>query len=248
MPKQHLILVRHGESRYNTVNKFTGWIDVPLTEQGIQEAIEAADKLKNITIDIAFTSKLSRAWESLLIILSNQDETGIFLHEDETTAYKFATYKNSFEEHEIPIYTSDALNERYYGDLQGMDKDAARKKYGEEQVLAWRRGYSDRPPAGESLEDVNDRIIPYFQEVIMPTVVDGQDVIVAAHGNSLRAIIKYMHNISDEDISQLDLKTGEVYIYEFEDDHFEMKDGKIAFTRPIKWTPNGNGGELGSSK
>ena len=214
-----LILIRHGQSLWNLANKFTGWVDIPLSEKGIQEAKKAGKKLEKIDIDIAFTSKLIRAQETLFIILSKQNKTGIFLHNNKKEK-EWSLHPKELEKNEIPIFSSEKINERYYGKLQGLNKDETRKKYGEEKVHIWRRSYDIPPPSGESLKDTCKRAIPYFQKEILPYLKKGKNVIVSAHGNSLRGIIKYIENISDEDIPSLELPTGKPIIYEY-------KKGKI---------------------
>jgi 2,3-bisphosphoglycerate-dependent phosphoglycerate mutase len=230
----YLILVRHGQSRWNLDNKFTGWVDVPLSENGVGEALMAAKELRDLRIDIAFTSKLERAQETLLLILSEQEKTGIFLH-DEGKMRLWSKHKGEFEDHEIPIYSSMQINERFYGKLQGENKDEMREKYGKDQVFRWRRSYKERPPGAESLEDVYKRTIPYFKKNIVKELDNGKNVIVSAHGNSLRSIIKYLDNISDEEIPHLELPTGKPIIYNYNDGNFRKKDISHSFTRPIKW-------------
>ncbi|MBN1175097.1 2,3-bisphosphoglycerate-dependent phosphoglycerate mutase [Candidatus Woesearchaeota archaeon] len=232
----YLILVRHGESRWNLANKFTGWVDVPLSEIGVHEALITAERLNNINLDVAFTSKLIRAHETLGLILAHQQKTGIFLH---TSKRRNIWSKHSkgvdFDETELPIYSSDKINERYYGALQGLNKDDARLKWGKEKVFQWRRSYDIRPPSGESLKDVVKRAVPYFQKHIMPEVRRHKNVIVAAHGNSLRAIIKYIDNISDEDIPHLELQTGKPIIYEYDGGQLHKLNHVHSFDRPIHW-------------
>lgn len=231
----YLILVRHGESRWNIANRFTGWVDVPLSEVGINEALIAAKKLEGIDIDVAFTSKLERAQETLLIILAKQDRTGIFIH---TTGKrkKWCRHKADPNDKEIPIYSSEALNERYYGRLQGLNKIKTAEKYGKEQVFLWRRSYDIRPPGGESLKDTIKRAVPYFKKKIMPEIRKGKNVIVSAHGNSLRGIIKYLDNISDKDIPHLELPTGLPIIYEYNGKKLIKKEHIHSFTRPVYWS------------
>ena len=209
-----LILVRHGQSLWNMQNKFTGWADIPLSEKGIKEALSAAKKIESISIDVAFTSKLVRAQETLFIILSKQKKVGMFIH-DNKKEKKWSLHPKELDKNEIPIYSSSKINERYYGKLQGLDKDAMRKKYGEKKVHIWRRSYDIPPPDGECLKDTCKRSIPYFTKEIMPHVKKGKNVIVAAHGNSLRGIIKHIENISDEDIPNLELPTGKPVIYNY---------------------------------
>lgn len=227
-----LILVRHGQSRWNLDNKFTGWVDVPLSKQGISEAEQAASQLKDVNIDVSFTSKLTRAQETLLIILAQQGNTGIFIH-NKGKMKKWTKHLSSGK-NEIPIYSSEKLNERYYGSLQGMNKDSARKKFGKEQVHKWRRGFIDRPPKAESLKDVYNRTIPYFKKNIISELQKDKNVIVAAHGNSLRAIIKFVEAISDEDIPHLELETGKPIIYDFRDGRFVKETERTMFNRPME--------------
>lgn len=231
----YLILVRHGESRWNSQNKFTGWVDVPLSEIGVNEALICAKELEGLQIDVAFTSKLERAQETLLLILSKQDYTGIFLHENGKEK-KWSMHPYSFDNGEIPIYSHDALNERYYGKLQGLDKDETRKKYGEKKVFLWRRSFDIKPPSGESLKDTIARAVPYFKRKIMPEVKRGKNVIVSAHGNSLRGIIKHIENISDKDIPNLELPTGKPLIYKYEKGRLVRDNHTHSFNRPVHWT------------
>ncbi len=189
-----LLMIRHGQSVYNLENLFTGWVDVPLSEQGVKEAREAAEKLKNYKIDVAYTSKLKRAIDTLNYILE--------------------VNKNK----DIPVVENAALNERNYGDLQGLNKAEVAKKYGDEQVHIWRRSYDIAPPSGESLKDTLERAMPYFQKTIVPDLKKGLNVLIVAHGNSLRSIMKELDNISDEDIANLNLDTGKIYLYKFDKD------------------------------
>ena len=225
----YLILVRHGESRWNLNNKFTGWIDVPLSPNGIKEALSCAKKLEGLTLDVAFTSKLTRAQETLLLILAKQKYTGIFLHKKKR--YHLA---KKFEKHEIPIYSDEALNERYYGRLQGMNKNAARKKWGKPQVFKWRRSWDQNPPGGEALKDVYKRVIPYFKQKIMPELKKN-DVIISAHGNSLRALMKYLDKIPDDKIPFLEIPFGKPIIYKHTKGKLIKEKHKHSFKRPIHW-------------
>ncbi|PTI46177.1 2,3-diphosphoglycerate-dependent phosphoglycerate mutase [Staphylococcus xylosus] len=219
MPK--LILCRHGQSVWNAENLFTGWADVDLSDQGKNEAITSGKKLKDqgIEIDIVYTSLLERAIKTTFHLLNESDQ--LF----------------------IPVIKSWRLNERHYGDLQGLNKDDAREKFGEEQVHVWRRSYDVAPPKqseeqrndylndrkyehldrrvmpeSESLKDTLIRVIPYWNDQISQQLLDGKTVLVSAHGNSLRALIKYLENVSDEDIISYEIKTGAPLIYELTDD------------------------------
>ena len=193
MKSRNLILVRHGQSEWNAKNLFTGWKDPGLTDQGVSEAKNAGKLIseQNIEFDIMYTSMLSRAQKTGDIIL------GILNHK------------------EIPIIKNEALNERHYGSLAGLNKDDARKKWGEEQVHIWRRSFDIPPPDGESLKDTADRVLPYFEAEIMPKVVSGSCILIAAHGNSLRALIMKLDSISPEDIVKLEIPTGAPIQYEF---------------------------------
>ena len=207
------MLVRHGESRWNLENRFAGWVDVPLSEKGIIEAMDCAKYLQPFEFDVAFTSKLTRAQTTLMLILAYQKKTGIFLHDD-GKGNEWSLHPMRVDESEMPIYSSEALNERYYGKLQGQNKQQAREVYGEEQVFIWRRSFDIAPPNGESLKDTYKRTIPYFKENILPVLEKGKNVIVVAHGNSLRSVVKYIENISDEDIPKFELNTGDPVIYD----------------------------------
>jgi len=191
MGERILVLVRHGESEWNLKNLFTGWRDVDLSEKGVSEARAAGRKLKaqGLRFDMAFTSALVRAQHSLDLILEEMGQT------------------------DIPIAKDQALNERDYGDLVGLNKDDARKKWGAEQVLLWRRSYDVAPPGGESLKDTAARVLPYYIKDILPTVLRGDNVLVAAHGNSLRALVMVLERLSPKEIVARELATGVPLIY-----------------------------------
>ena len=186
-----LVLVRHGQSDWNLKNLFTGWRDVDLTEKGVAEAHEAGRKLKaqGIKFDVAFTSALKRAQRTLDLMLTELGQTT------------------------IPIFKDQALNERDYGDLVGLNKDDARKKWGEEQVHIWRRSYDVAPPGGESLKDTLARALPYYVTDILPRVLRGERVLVAAHGNSLRALVMVLDKHTPDSITKLNLDTGVPMVY-----------------------------------
>ncbi len=179
-----LMLVRHGQSEWNLENRFTGWTDIPLTEVGIEEARHAGELLKDYHFDHAFTSALSRAQETLRIILSVTGQT------------------------DVPIDRDQALNERNYGDLQGLNKDETARKFGKEQVHLWRRSYDVAPPGGESLKDTRARVMPYYDAHVLPLLKAGKKVLVVAHGNSLRALVMALDDISERDIPDLNIPTG----------------------------------------
>lgn len=229
-----LVLVRHGESRWNLCNRFTGWIDVPLSEKGIKEAEECAVHCKKYAYTTAFTSNLTRAQETLLIILSQQDRTGVFQHDHDPKYSNWIHGSNRCSGDDIPVFSSSTLNERYYGALQGMEKGTAEKKYGKEKILAWRRGYTDRPPRGESLEAAHARMHPFLVKNILPKVKKGENVIVVAHGNTLRAAIKHLEGVSDDQITHIDLPQAKPLVYEFKKGRFVRIEGEYQLDRPLR--------------
>jgi len=192
----HLVLLRHGESQWNLENRFTGWVDVPLSPKGETEAHQAGEKLKaaGIRFDVAFTSVLQRAIRTLEMALDVLGQKDLSVEKDQ------------------------ALNERHYGDLQGLNKAETAKQFGDEQVRQWRRSYDIAPPGGESLKDTAARTLPYFEAKILPAVKAGQDVIVAAHGNSLRSIIMHLDQLSREQVLALEIGTGVPIVYDIDAD------------------------------
>ena len=201
MKKRHLILVRHGQSEWNAKNLFTGWKDPGLTDEGMKEALVAGSTIKseNILFDEMFTSKLVRAQITGKIILE------------------------AINQSDIPINQNIALNERNYGSLAGLNKDDARKKWGEEQVHIWRRSFDIPPPDGESLKNTAERVLPYFNKEILPKVINGSNVLIAAHGNSLRSLIMQLDNISEVDIVNLEIPTGAPIKFVFNEDGSILK-------------------------
>jgi len=193
MSKGKLVLVRHGLSVYNDQNRFTGWKDVDLNQQGKDEAEQAVEILKNYSFDMAFTSDLVRAQDTLNIILEG------------------------IRQSDIPITKNRALNERDYGDLIGQNKAEAAEKFGAEQVHIWRRSYDIPPPGGESLKDTADRVIPYLKKEIMPHIIKGKQIIIGAHGNSIRAIVMHLQNYTPEQILKTEIGWCEPWIFDFED-------------------------------
>ena len=186
-----LVLVRHGQSAWNLKNLFTGWRDVDLTTQGVAEARTAGKRLKaqGFKFDVAFTSVLKRAQRTLDLMLEELGQT------------------------KIPVFKDQALNERHYGDLCGLNKDDARKKWGEQQVHLWRRSYDVAPPGGESLRDTAARVLPYYIQEILPRVLRGERILVSAHGNSLRALVMVLDRHTTESITKLNLDTGVPMVY-----------------------------------
>ncbi len=222
-----LVLIRHGESVWNKLNEFTGWVDVPLTSKGIKESKRAGSLLlKNkLHFDIVFTSELIRAEETLIYVLDSMKITQIPVFYSENKK-DFKWEKHLENKNELPIYKHDDLNERYYGDLQGMDKDYARKRFGVEQVQIWRRSYNVKPPHGESLKDTMDRAVPYFKNKILKKLKNGKNVLIVAHGNSLRGITKHLENISNKDIPNYEIATGVPTVYDL-DKNLKIKSKRI---------------------
>lgn len=229
-----LVLVRHGESRLNELNRFTGWLDIPLSKKGLDEAHAVADHCQKFEYDAAFTSNLERAHETLLVILSHQRKIGIFNHEKDKRYCYQQKAPRKFVDKTIPIFTSEKLNERSYGDLQGLNKNSAVKTFGKTNVFNWRRGFSDRPPKGESLEDVYKRVVPYFKSSVHPLVKKGQTILITAHGNTLRALIKYIEHISNEQIPFVDLPTGRPLVYSGKKNEYKRIEGEYNFKRLLR--------------
>jgi 2,3-bisphosphoglycerate-dependent phosphoglycerate mutase len=201
--KSQLAIVRHGQSEYNLENRFTGFADVDLTTQGREEAAMCGRKLRDMHFDACFTSVLKRAVETLDIIL-------------DTIAQK-----------QLPVYKNAALNERNYGDLQGLNKAETAEKYGAEKVALWRRSFDVAPPGGESLKQTQERLLPYYYTAIEPLLQQGKNVLIVAHGNSLRALMMHLENLSPDAISHVDLLTGVPRVYDFDDT------GKISYVQHL---------------
>ena len=202
MKSSYLVLVRHGQSEWNEKNLFTGWKDPKLTPRGVDEAIKAGKELKEAgySFDKMFTSDLFRAQDTGRIILEQMDIPS------------------------IEVIKNVSLNERNYGDLAGLNKDEARKKWGEDQVHIWRRSFDVPPPGGESLKDTAERVLPYYKENIIPELIEGLNILVAAHGNSLRALVMELEEISSEEIVELEISTGVPLVYKFEENKIERLD------------------------
>ena len=187
-----LAIVRHGQSLWNLENRFTGWVDVPLTPKGIEEARAGGERLTGMQFDVAYTSSLTRAQETLRII-------------QETAGF------------DLPVIRDQALNERHYGDLQGLNKAQTAKEYGEEQVHIWRRSFATPPPNGEALKDTAARTLPFFQRAILGDIAQGKNVLVVAHGNSNRSIVMQLDDLSEEAVLALELGTGVPVVYELDE-------------------------------
>ncbi len=212
-----LILVRHGQSIWNLQNRFTGWVDVSLSRNGMQEAERVGKQLAAERFDVAFTSALIRAQDTLYEILKHNQycEQYVRIHETGREWYEHFTPAPG-DAAELKIYTSWRLNERYYGDLQGINKDAARQQFGAEQVHIWRRSYDVPPPNGESLKMTAERTLPYYHDHIVPHLRQGETVLVSAHGNSLRALIMHIENMTPDEIIHFELPTGTPHVYDFD--------------------------------
>lgn len=202
-----LVLVRHGQSEWNEKNLFTGWRDPGLTQQGIGEAKAAGIALKagGMRFDLAFTSNLQRAQKTLSLLLAEQGQT------------------------DLAVTRNEALNERDYGDLAGLNKDDAREKWGADQVHIWRRSFDTPPPGGESLKDTAARVLPYYEAEILPLIRAGKDILIAAHGNSLRALVMRLEGLSPAQILDVNIGTGVPYIYDMDEDGAVI--GKDILTR-----------------
>lgn len=224
-----LVLVRHGESVWNKKNVFTGWVDVPLSTNGIDEALKAGDRLSDISFDVVYTSVQIRAIQTAMIALarSKNDKTPVIIHSEGKMAEWTEIYSEEMKKNIVPVYRDWHLNERYYGELQGKNKAETAEAYGAEQVRLWRRSYDIPPPKGECLKDTAERTIPFFTENILKDLADGKNVLVSAHGNSLRSIVMFIENLSREEVLNLEIPTGSPIL-------FDYTDGKLSRTPEIR--------------
>ncbi len=205
----NLILIRHGKSEWNDLGLWTGWTDIDLNVKGREEAQKAADVLRDLKPDQVFVSDLKRAQQT----------------------YEEIKVKNNWQD--IPVTIASQIKERHYGDLAGKNKWKVKEEYGEEQFMKWRRSWDYPIPNGESLKDVYARVIPYYEKAIEPLLKQGKNILIAAHGNSLRALVKYLEHISDEDIPKIEIGTGEVYVYDI-DSEGKVKGKEIISSNPDK--------------
>jgi 2,3-bisphosphoglycerate-dependent phosphoglycerate mutase len=194
-----LVLLRHGQSQWNLENRFAGWSDIPLSPNGEKDATVTAGKMTDLRFDLAFTSRLQRANRTLEVLQE--------------------TWKTS-----LPVTFDSGLNERHYGDLQGLNRAETAEKHGQDQVMKWRRGFADRPPSGESIEDCVRRVTPYFVQYILPHIHESKNVLVVAHGNSLRPIIRFLEKLGDDATATLEIPLCTPYIYQFQGDHVTGKE------------------------
>lgn len=218
-----LILLRHGQSEWNKRNLFTGWVDIPLSVEGIEEAYKAGDAISRIPIDVIITTTLVRAQMTAMLAMVRHasGKVPVFLHEGEGKLEEWGViYGEEAKSHVIPVYRCWELNERAYGELQGLNKAETAEKFGAHQVKIWRRSYDVPPPGGESLEMTAARSIPYFKDKIVPFLDQGKNVFVCAHGNSLRSVIMYLDGLSKEEVLHLELPTGLPVIYQYSNKKF----------------------------
>lgn len=218
-----LILMRHGQSAWNQKNLFTGWVDIPLSEKGVQESIEGGKLFCDLPIDRIFTSTLIRSHMTLVLAML-QHKSGkipVFQHRGEKEQAWGRIHSKETEETVIPVIKAWELNERMYGELQGQNKEETAKRFGKDQVQLWRRSFDTAPPQGESLAMTAERTLPYFQQEIVPLLGKGKNILICAHGNSIRSIVMHLEQLSKEEILHFELKTGESLFYSFSDGKYE---------------------------
>lgn len=214
-----LILLRHGASVWNDLNLFTGWVDIPLSPKGIEESLAAGRAIAHIPVDVIFVSSLVRAQETAMLTMSvhKGGKVPCVLHPGGGKLEEWAQiYSKKTQEMCVPVIVAWQINERMYGELQGMNKQEMREKFGDEQVHIWRRSYDVAPPGGESLKMTAERSIPYFKEMIMPHLKQGKNVLVSAHGNSLRSIVMHLDNLKPDEVVKLEIPTGLPLIYSYD--------------------------------
>jgi len=219
-----IILMRHGQSAWNEQNLFTGWVDIPLSEAGIRESIEGGKKIRDIPVDSIFTSTLVRAHMTLALAMlqHSSKKVPVFLHPGQGKIDEWGhIYGQEAKKSTIPVYSAWELNERMYGQLQGLNKAETAKKYGFDQVQIWRRSFDVAPPGGESLAMTAERALPYFKKEIISRLQNNENVLVCAHGNSLRAIVMHFDGLAKEQVVKLELATGEPIVYSFEHGRYE---------------------------
>ncbi|KAJ6735721.1 PHOSPHOGLYCERATE MUTASE [Salix viminalis] len=239
-----LILIRHGESLWNEKNLFTGCVDVPLTKKGVEEAIEAGKRISNIPVDMIYTSALIRAQMTAMLAMTQhrRKKVPIILHNENEQAREWSRiFSEDTKKQSIPVVTAWQLNERMYGELQGLNKQETADRFGKEKVHEWRRSYDIPPPNGESLEMCAERAVAYFKDHIEPQLLSGKNVMIAAHGNSLRSIIMYLDKLTSQEVINLELSTGIPMLYIFKGGKFIRRGspagpteaGVYAYTRSL---------------
>jgi 2,3-bisphosphoglycerate-dependent phosphoglycerate mutase len=228
-----LILIRHGESLWNEKNLFTGCVDVPLSSKGIDEAIEAGKRISSIPVDVIFTSALIRAQMTAMLAMTQhrRKKVPIVMHSESEQAKAWSqVFSEDTKKQSIPVIAAWQLNERMYGELQGLNKQETADRYGKEQVHEWRRSYDIPPPNGESLEMCAERAVAYFRDQIEPQLLSGKNVMIAAHGNSLRSIIMYLDKLTSQEVISLELSTGIPMLYIFKEGRFIRRGSPIGPT------------------
>nr|XP_023926624.1 uncharacterized protein LOC112038047 [Quercus suber] len=228
-----LILMRHGESLWNEKNLFTGCVDVPLTKKGVEEAIEAGKRISNIPVDMIYTSALIRAQMTAMLAMTQhrRRKVPIIIHNESEQARTWSEiFSEDTKKQSIPVIAAWQLNERMYGELQGLNKQETADRYGKEQVHEWRRSYDIPPPNGESLEMCAERAVAYFKDQIEPQLLSGKNVMIAAHGNSLRSIIMYLDKLTSQEVISLELSTGIPMLYIFKEGKFIRRGSPVAPT------------------
>ncbi|GMI82866.1 hypothetical protein like AT1G22170 [Hibiscus trionum] len=228
-----LILIRHGESLWNEKNLFTGCVDVPLTKKGVEEAIEAGKRISNIPVDMIFTSALIRAQMTAMLAMTQhrRKKVPIIMHNENEQARLWSQiHSEDTIKQSIPVVAAWQLNERMYGELQGLNKQETADRFGKEKVHEWRRSYDIPPPNGESLEMCAQRAVAYFKDEIEPQLISGKNVMIAAHGNSLRSIIMYLDELTSQEVISLELSTGIPMLYIFKEGKFMRRGSPIAPT------------------
>ncbi|XP_050127366.1 2,3-bisphosphoglycerate-dependent phosphoglycerate mutase 1-like isoform X6 [Malus sylvestris] len=247
-----LIFIRHGESLWNEKNLFTGCVDVPLTKKGVDEAIEAGKRISNIPVDMIYTSSLIRAQMTAMLAMTqhHRKKVPIVVHNESIQAKTWSQiYSGDTKKQSIPVITAWQLNERMYGELQGLNKLETAERYGKEQVHEWRRSFDIPPPSGESLEMCSQRAVAYFKEQIEPQLQSGKNVLVAAHGNSLRSIIMYLERLTSQEVISLELSTGVPLLYIFKEGEFMRRGSPVGPTEPGVYAYTKiNGGCAGGEK
>ena len=221
----NLILLRHGQSVWNKSNLFTGWVDVPLSKKGIEEATLAGKRLADQNVDVMYVSALVRSQMTAYIAMAENRQSKIPRRIHKGDEAQSSWYEIGLEGSEtlIPVYEAWELNERMYGALQGKNKQQTIDKYGAEQVRTWRRSFATCPPGGESLELTAKRAIPFFTDEVLPSLGKGKDVFVCAHGNSLRSIVMYIEKLTNEEVLKLEIATGDPILYEYTKGSFQKK-------------------------
>lgn len=225
-----LILIRHGESMWNEKNLFTGCVDVPLTPKGVQEAIEAGSRIRNLPIDVIYTSSMIRAQMTAMLAMMQhrRKKVPIIMHNESEQAHSWSKiYSEDTKKLSIPVITAWQLNERMYGELQGLNKQETADQFGKEQVHEWRRSYGIPPPNGESLEMCAERAVSYFNDQVVPQLTSGKHVMVAAHANSLRSIIMHLDRLTSQEVISLELSTGIPMLYIFKEGKFVRRGSPV---------------------